>query len=108
MKTKMTEGKKTIMALEPSFVAERIYEGVSRRDQFICDPYPIYAFTGVMKALPATVFVTINELLMKTKEKRDLFVCFGSIIIWIHYKYIQFYATSPSGGTIRSTSCSSV
>ena len=71
MKTKMTEGKKTIMALEPSFMAERIYEGVSRMDQFICDPYPIYTFTGMMKALPATVFVTVNELLMKKKEKRD-------------------------------------
>lgn len=71
LKTKMTEGKKTIMALEASVMAERIYEGVSMKDEFICDPYPIYTFTGVLKALPASVFVTLNELLIKRKEKKD-------------------------------------
>ena len=40
MKTKMTEGKKTIMALEPSVVADRIFEGVARRSNLFVIPIP--------------------------------------------------------------------
>ena len=68
MKTKMTEGKKTIMALDPSYMADCIYEGVARRDQFISDPYTIHAIISIVKSVPASVFATVMSLL-KSKKK---------------------------------------
>ena len=77
MLTKMTEGKKTIMALKPEVVAERIHEGVANKEELICDPYPIYAFTTLLRSVPTPVFTTVMKLIngISKKEKRDSIVC---------------------------------
>ena len=59
--TKMTEGKKTFMMLEPSYMADRIFEGLQRKDSFICDPYPTYLLTALVRIIPAQVFVSVKE-----------------------------------------------
>lgn len=69
MKTKMTEGKKTILPIEPEYMAERIAEGVSRKEQFICDPYPIYFVSCLMRAIPAPVYNSVRTWLSKKKVK---------------------------------------
>lgn len=70
MRTKMTEGKKTFMLLEPSYMADRIYEGVARKEQFICDPYPLYFLTCIVRAIPAPIFASVAEWLSKKKTTK--------------------------------------
>lgn len=68
MKTKMTEGKKTIMELEPSYVAERVFEGMRQKESFICDPYPMYFVTSLVRAIPAPVYNSVRGWLQKRKS----------------------------------------
>lgn len=61
----MTEGKKTFLSLEPSFMAERIHEGVSLKESFIGDPYLVYLLTALVRTIPAPVFETVSSWLAK-------------------------------------------
>lgn len=69
LRTRMTEGKKTFMTLEPSYMADRIYEGMKRKDQFICDPYPLYLLTALVRIIPSQVFVSVKEWLSSGSKK---------------------------------------
>lgn len=74
--TKMTKGKKTFMMLEPSYMADRIFEGLQRKDSFICDPYPLYLLTALVRIIPAQVFVSVREWLAPSKsDKSAWFSC---------------------------------
>ena len=66
----MTEGKKTIMPLEPSYMAEQIVDGVAKKEQFICDPYPIYLVSCIMRAIPAPVYNSVRTWLNKKKTTK--------------------------------------
>lgn len=61
----MTEGKQTFLALEPSFMAERIHEGVSQKESFIGDPYLVYLLTALVRAIPTPVFEVVSGWLGK-------------------------------------------
>ena len=81
----MTKTKRVI-ALEPSYMAEQIYKGVAVKDQFICNPYLIYAYSSVLKAMPSTVFVTITEWLAGINKNNK----YISPVFWNTLNYLIY------------------
>lgn len=82
----MTEKQNEFIALEPSYMAEQIYKGVAVKDQFICNPYLIYAYSSVLKAMPPTVFVTITEWLAGINKNNK----YISPVFWNTLNYLIY------------------